>query len=58
VIGVALLGTLVAHQAGFVGGLRAAMAIAAAAFALGALLTAVGVARPATSCRFDPSRRR
>jgi DHA2 family methylenomycin A resistance protein-like MFS transporter len=58
VIGVALLGTLVAHQAGFVGGLRAAMAIAAAAFALGALLTAVGVARPATSCRLDPSRRR
>ena len=58
VIGVALLGTLVAHQAGFLGGLRAAMAIAAAAFALGGLLTALGVARPATSAGFDPARRR
>jgi DHA2 family methylenomycin A resistance protein-like MFS transporter len=44
VIGVALLGTLVAQRAAFVGGMRAAMAIAAASFALGALLTTVGVA--------------
>jgi len=53
VIGVALLGTLVAHRAGFHGGLRAAMAIAAAAFALGAGLTALGIARPASNARPD-----
>ncbi len=57
VIGVALLGTLVAQRAGFVGGLRAAIAIAAAAFALGGLLTAAGVGRPVTSRRLDPARR-
>lgn len=58
VIGVALLGTLVAQQAGFVGGLRAAMAVAAAAFALGGLVSALGVARPARSGQSDPAGRR
>ncbi len=46
VAGVALLGTLVAQRSAFVGGLRAAMDIAAAAFALGALLSASGIGRP------------
>ena len=41
VLGVALLGTLVASRATFVAGLRAGMVIAAAAFLLGAVLTAV-----------------
>ncbi|MHB1593054.1 MAG: MFS transporter [Streptosporangiaceae bacterium] len=53
VVGVALLGTLVARQGGFAGGLRAAMAMAAGAFALGALLTAIGVPVPATNRRPD-----
>ena len=51
VVGVALCGTLVAERAGFVGGFRVDMGIAAAAFALGALLTALGVGRPVTANR-------
>ncbi len=43
VIGVALLGTLVASGSGFVGGMRAAMALAAAAFLVGAVITGLGV---------------
>ncbi|MHB1802433.1 MAG: MFS transporter [Actinomycetes bacterium] len=39
VIGVALLGTLVAHRETFISGLRTDMVIAGAVFALGALLT-------------------
>ena len=45
VIGVALLGSLVAHRASFVPGLRVGMAIAGSAFLLGAALTALGVER-------------
>jgi DHA2 family methylenomycin A resistance protein-like MFS transporter len=45
VIGVALLGSLVADRAGFAAGLRAGMGIAAAAFAAAAVLTALFVGR-------------
>jgi DHA2 family methylenomycin A resistance protein-like MFS transporter len=45
-VGVALLGTLVAHRASFVGGLRIAMLVAGAVFALGAVLTVLFVERP------------
>jgi DHA2 family methylenomycin A resistance protein-like MFS transporter len=41
VIGVALLGTLVAGPAAFIPGLRVGLAVAAAAFLLGAILTAL-----------------
>ena len=43
VVGVALLGTLVAGGTDFAGAMQVAMAIAAAAFAVGALVTAVTV---------------
>jgi DHA2 family methylenomycin A resistance protein-like MFS transporter len=46
VLGVAILGTLVASRTTFVSGLRVSMVIAAAAFLLGALLTAVAVTDP------------
>jgi MFS transporter, DHA2 family, methylenomycin A resistance protein len=46
VIGVALLGTLVASRAAFTPGLRVGLTIAAAAFLLGAMLTALTVNRP------------
>ncbi|MHB1510894.1 MAG: MFS transporter [Acidimicrobiales bacterium] len=54
VIGVALLGTLVAHRDTFISGLRSDMVIAGAVFALGALLTArwiksTGAATPTVS---------
>lgn len=45
VVGVALLGSLVARRAGFFSGLQAGMAIAAAAFVLGAAATVLGVGR-------------
>ena len=45
-IGVALLGTLVAHQSTFVSGLRISMVIAGGAFAFGAVLTVIFVDRP------------
>jgi DHA2 family methylenomycin A resistance protein-like MFS transporter len=45
VLGVALLGTLVAHRMTFVPGLRADMAIAAGAFLAGAFLAATAVER-------------
>jgi DHA2 family methylenomycin A resistance protein-like MFS transporter len=51
VIGVALLGTLVASRAAFLPGLQVGLAVAAAAFLLGALLTALTVGsqhRPTT----------
>jgi DHA2 family methylenomycin A resistance protein-like MFS transporter len=43
VIGVALLGTLVASRAAFIPGMHAGLAIAAAAFFLGAAVTALTV---------------
>ena len=46
VIGVALLGTLVASRGSFVTGLRTGMVIAGGAFLLGAVLTALFVERP------------
>ncbi len=46
VIGVALLGTLVAGRAAFIPGLRVGLTVAAAAFLLGAVLTALTVERP------------
>ena len=45
-IGVALLGTLVAHQDTFISGLHFAMVIAASVFILGAALTVLFVERP------------
>ena len=45
VLGVALLGTLVASRASFLPGLHAGMVMAATAFVLGAVLTAFGVER-------------
>jgi len=45
VIGVALLGSLVAHRSSFVPGLQVGMAIAGGVFLLGAFLTAFGVER-------------
>ena len=47
VIGVALLGSLVAGPGAFIPGLRVGLGIAAAAFLLGALLTAFAVERRA-----------
>lgn len=60
VIGVALLGTLVASRGTFVVGLRTAMVIAGGVFVLGAILTALFVERadpamPATPARPSPS---
>jgi DHA2 family methylenomycin A resistance protein-like MFS transporter len=46
VLGVAVLGTLVASRATFLPGLRFGMVVAAATFLLGALLTAVAVSGP------------
>jgi DHA2 family methylenomycin A resistance protein-like MFS transporter len=46
VLGVALLGTLVAHRATFIAGLRVSMVIAGGVFLLGAALTALAVERP------------
>ncbi|HEY1634827.1 MAG TPA: MFS transporter [Acidimicrobiales bacterium] len=46
VIGVALLGTLVTGRATFIPGLRVGLAVAAAAFLLGAVLTALTIDRP------------
>jgi hypothetical protein len=43
VIGVALLGTLVAGHVAFISGLRVGLTLAAAAFLIGALLTALTV---------------
>ena len=45
VLGVALLGTLVPTRAGFAAGLELGVALSAAAFLLGAVLTATGVPR-------------
>ena len=45
-IGIALLGTLVAHQDTFISGLRFAMVVAAGVFVLGAVLTVLFVDRP------------
>ncbi|MHB1534187.1 MAG: MFS transporter [Acidimicrobiales bacterium] len=45
VIGVALLGSLVAHRGSFIPGLEASMAIAGGVFLVGAALTAFGVGR-------------
>jgi len=45
VLGVALLGTLVPARAGFAAGLELGVALSAAAFLLGAVLTATGVPR-------------
>ena len=68
VIGVAFLGTLVAHKSTFVVGLRTAMVIAGGVFVLGAILTVAFVERahptmptvPArhssSSCRTEPDR--
>lgn len=52
-IGVALLGTLVAHRASFVSGLRTGMAIAAGAFVHAAVLTVLFVERPIGPRRRD-----
>jgi MFS transporter, DHA2 family, methylenomycin A resistance protein len=49
VIGVALLGTLVAHRATFTLGLRVSMLIAAAAFLVGCALTVTMIRRGATA---------
>jgi DHA2 family methylenomycin A resistance protein-like MFS transporter len=62
-IGVALLGTLVAHRATFVGGLRSGMVIAGGAFVLAAVLTVIFVDRAhratsTTSARPSPSNTR
>jgi DHA2 family methylenomycin A resistance protein-like MFS transporter len=46
VIGVALLGTLVTGRATFIPGLRVGLAVAAAAFLFGAVLTALTIDRP------------
>ncbi len=59
-IGVALLGTLVAHRATFVGGLRIAMPVAGGAFVLAVVLTVIFVDRAhratsTTSARLSPS---
>ena len=50
-IGIALLGTLVAHRANFVGGLRVAMPVAGGAFILAAVLTMLFLDRPIGSRR-------
>jgi DHA2 family methylenomycin A resistance protein-like MFS transporter len=55
VTGVALLGTLVAHRATFVSGLRLSMAIAGGAFCLAAVLTVMVVDRP-TGYADEPTR--
>lgn len=56
VIGVALLGSFVTDRATFICGLHAGMAIAGAAFLLGALLSAAGVGRHAVEAGSDPLR--
>ncbi|MHB8335682.1 MAG: hypothetical protein ACYDEH_12415 [Acidimicrobiales bacterium] len=50
-IGVALLGTLVAHRATFVGGLRITSPVAGGAFIPAAALTVVYIDRPIGSRR-------
>jgi len=45
-VGVALLGTFVAHRASFVGGLRIAMPVASGAFVFAAVLTVIFIDRP------------
>jgi len=50
-LGVALLGTLVAARSGFTGGLHAGITIAAAAFFIAAGLAWAGVDRPASQHR-------
>ncbi len=50
-IGIALLGTLVAHRATFVGGLRIAMPVAGGAFILAVVLTVLFIDRPIGSRR-------
>jgi len=45
VIGVALLGSLVAHRVSFVPGLQVGMAIAGGVFLLGVVVTTLGVER-------------
>jgi len=60
VLGVALLGTLVPTRAGFAAGLELGVALSAAAFLLGAVLTAIGVpphhggAKPADGAPSQP----
>jgi DHA2 family methylenomycin A resistance protein-like MFS transporter len=56
VIGVALLGTLVAHKSAFVVGLRTGMLIAGGVFALGAILTALFVERTHRAMSTTPAR--
>jgi DHA2 family methylenomycin A resistance protein-like MFS transporter len=56
VIGVALLGTLVASRGTFVVGLRTAMAIAGGVFVLGAILTALFVERAHPAMSTVPAR--
>ncbi len=55
VLGVAVLGTLVASRATFVTGLHIAMVIAAVAFLLGALLTTIAVPAHTTAASHPPS---
>ena len=55
VIGVALLGSLVAHRASFIPGLHAGMIIAGGAFFVGAALSALGVERRGASGARGPS---
>ncbi|MHB8335584.1 MAG: hypothetical protein ACYDEH_11915 [Acidimicrobiales bacterium] len=50
-IGIALLGTLVAHRATFVGGLRITSPVAGGAFVLAAVLTVIFIDRPIGSGR-------
>ncbi|MHB8296543.1 MAG: MFS transporter [Acidimicrobiales bacterium] len=54
-LGVALLGSLVARQAGFLAGLHAGLGLVAAAFAAGAFLAVLYIERPATSSPAAPT---
>jgi hypothetical protein len=56
VIGVALLGTLVASRGTFIVGLRTAMVIAGGVFVLGAILTALFVDRAHPAMLTTPAR--
>lgn len=55
-IGIALLGTLVAHRANFVGGLRIAMPVAGGAFVFAAVLTVFFVDRTLRATSTTPAR--
>lgn len=55
-LGVALLGSLVAHRAGFLAGMHLGLGVVAAAFAAGAVVAARCVERPTTQSPAAPTR--